>query len=137
MDAVANDAQGSRALSILVAEDNPVNQRLVSRLLEKRGHRAELVGTGREAIDAVLRGEFDIVLMDLQMPDMDGLEATLRLRALGITTPILAITAHTMPSDRERCLAAGMDGFVHKPINAALLAEAVESAAAARTAAAS
>jgi len=135
--AVIEDDIVPRSLSILVAEDNPVNQRLVARLLEKRGHGVIVVGSGREAIDATIHREFDVVLMDVQMPDVDGLEATVRIRALGIATPILAITAHNMPSDRERCLKAGMDGFVHKPIDAAHLAEAVEAAAVARPAAAS
>ncbi len=135
--AVTEGSGGVRALSILLAEDNPVNQRLAARLLEKRGHHVDVVSTGREAIDAVTHREFDVILMDVQMPDIDGLEATTRIRALGISTPILAITAHTMSSDRERCLSAGMDGFVNKPIDAALLAESVESAAAARAAPAS
>jgi two-component system sensor histidine kinase/response regulator len=108
------------ALHILVAEDNSVNQRLAERLLEKRGHRVTLVGNGREAINAVEREMFDIVFMDVQMPELDGLEATIairkRERASGNRVPVIALTAHAMKGDEERCLAAGMDGYLTKPI---------------------
>jgi CheY-like chemotaxis protein len=122
------------SLSILLAEDNLVNQRLASRLLEKRGHRVAVASTGREALDRLEREHFDLILMDVQMPDMDGLQATALIRQredpLGMHTPIVALTAHTMKGDRERCLAAGMDEYITKPIEAAKLIEIVESVAA-------
>jgi CheY-like chemotaxis protein len=123
------------SLSVLLAEDNLVNQHLVKRLLEKRGHRVTMTGSGREALEHVDRETFDIILMDVQMPDMDGLEATARIREIekgrSSYTPIIALTAHTMKGDRERCLAAGMDQFINKPIDAEHFVEVVEAAAAA------
>jgi PAS domain S-box-containing protein len=114
-------------LRILVAEDNPVNQRLVVRMLEKRGHSVALVSNGREALEALACQEFDIVLLDIQMPEMGGLDATAAIRARereqarsggpAIHIPIIAITANAMKGDRERCLAAGMDGYIAKPIH--------------------
>jgi signal transduction histidine kinase/CheY-like chemotaxis protein len=109
-----------RALRILLAEDNPVNQRLASRLLEKRGHRVVAVGNGRAALERLEKDKFDVVLMDIQMPEMDGFEATATLRqreeATGLHLPVIAMTAHAMQGDKERCLAAGMDGYISKPI---------------------
>jgi two-component system, sensor histidine kinase and response regulator len=109
-----------QSLSFLVAEDNVVNQRLIARLLEKRGHSVVLAQNGREALEALGRQSFDIVLMDGQMPEMDGFEATKRIRekesASGAHLPIIALTAHAMQGDKERCLAAGMDGYVSKPV---------------------
>ena len=123
-------------LDILLAEDNPVNQRLAMRLLEKRGHRVELAESGHEAIEWVERKRFDLILMDLQMPDMDGLEATALIRErekkAGRRTPIVALTAHTMKGDRERCLEAGMDNYINKPIDAAKFLEIVEMSAGVR-----
>jgi signal transduction histidine kinase/CheY-like chemotaxis protein/streptogramin lyase len=120
-------------LRILLAEDNPVNQRLALRLLERRGHRVEIASTGREAIDWLERERFDLILMDLQMPDMDGLEATARIRERekqhGGHTPIIALTAFTMKGDRERCLEAGMDNYINKPIDAVKFLEIVEQTA--------
>ncbi len=122
-------------LRILLAEDNVINQRLATRLLEKRGHKVEVTATGREALTMLHQGHFDVVLMDVQMPDMDGLQATALIRErearLGMHTPIIALTAHTMKGDRERCLNAGMDDFITKPVNAAELISMVESTAAA------
>jgi len=122
-------------LSVLLAEDNLVNQHLVKRLLEKRGHKVTMAASGREALAHVDRESFDIILMDVQMPDMDGLEATARIREIekrrSTYTPIIALTAHTMKGDRERCLAAGMDQFINKPIDAERFVEVVEAAAAA------
>ncbi len=120
-------------LRVLLAEDNLINQHLVKRLLEKRGHAVKLAASGREALARVEREVFDVILMDVQMPDMDGLQASARIReierARGTYTPILALTAHTMKGDRERCLAAGMDQFINKPIDAGRFVETVEAAA--------
>jgi CheY-like chemotaxis protein len=125
-----------RPLRILIAEDNPVNQRVAAGILEKRGHSVAVVGDGREAVTALAGGavgSFDVVLMDVQMPEMDGLDATAAIRARekggSAHVPIVAMTAHAMEGDRERCLAAGMDGYVSKPVEADRLIEAVESAA--------
>jgi len=107
------------ALHVLVAEDNTVNQRLVVGLLSKRGHKVEVAGNGKEALLALERAQFDVVLMDLQMPEMGGFEATAVIRENEKTTgkhvPIVALTAHAMAEDRERCLVAGMDEYVSKP----------------------
>jgi PAS domain S-box-containing protein len=116
------------ALRVLLAEDNPVNQRLALRLLEKQGHKVEVVATGVAALEALERGTFDVVLMDVQMPEMDGLEATRRYRqreGQGRRVPIIAMTAHAMKGDRERCLQAGMDGYLAKPIQLPALWEAL------------
>ena len=121
-----------RPLRVLVAEDNPVNRKLVTKLLEKRGHAVVAVETGREAVDAVARSgpPFDIVLMDLQMPEMSGFEATAAIRAGSDPSsgrvPIVALTAHAMQGDRERCLDAGMDGYLSKPIDVSELIATVE-----------
>jgi len=131
-----NHSRPALKLSVLLAEDNMINQHLVKRLLEKRGHRVMMAASGREALDHVERESFDVILMDVQMPDMDGLEATARIRKIeklrSIYTPVIALTAHTMKGDRERCLAAGMDHFINKPIDAERFVEAVEAAAAER-----
>jgi CheY-like chemotaxis protein/nitrogen-specific signal transduction histidine kinase len=106
-------------LRILLAEDNPVNQKLAVKLLEKQGHTVTVAGDGRRAVEAFQGGLFDLILMDVHMPEMDGLEATRQIRQMeaGRTrTPIIALTALAMTGDREICLAAGMDGFVAKPI---------------------
>jgi CheY-like chemotaxis protein len=133
LDAVgtSNGDMRRAPLTILLAEDNPVNQRLATRLLERRGHHVELASSGREAIEWAQRKTFDLILMDLQMPDMDGLEATavIRRHEKGGRTPIVALTAHTMKGDRERCLAAGMDNYINKPIDAVTFLEIVEMTA--------
>jgi PAS domain S-box-containing protein len=120
----------SRPLHILVAEDNIVNQKLAVRLLEKAGHTVAVAATGREALALVERDVFDAVLMDVQMPEMDGIEAVAAIRARerrnGAHLPIIAMTAHAMKGDRERCLAAGMDDYVCKPIQRQALTEALE-----------
>ncbi|MCU0223619.1 MAG: response regulator [Acidobacteria bacterium] len=120
VDESASTGGISRPLSVLVAEDHPVNQRLVTRLLEKAGHTVTVVANGREAVEAYGCGPFDVVLMDVQMPEMDGLAATRAIRAIeavrGGRVPIVAMTARAMERDREECLAAGMDGHLPKPI---------------------
>ena len=107
-------------LRVLLAEDNPVNQLLAMRLLEKRGHHVIVAHNGSEALAALDRQSFDLVLMDLQMPEMDGFEATAAIRERekggGFRLPVIALTAHAMKGDREKCLAAGMDGYLTKPI---------------------
>ena len=119
-------------LSILVAEDNMVNQKLAQRLLEKDGHRVQLVANGRAAFDAVAERAFDLILMDVQMPDLDGLEATALIRqfesAIRRRTPIVALTAGAMQSDKDECLAAGMDAYLTKPIQPAELRAAIAAA---------
>jgi CheY-like chemotaxis protein len=128
------DASGPpQPLQILLAEDNLVNQKLAVRLLERRGHCVTLASTGREAIAAFEKARFDLVLMDVQMPDMDGLEATMEIRArerqAGLHTPIVALTAHALKGDRDRCVAAGMDGYINKPIEADRFIQVVEEMA--------
>jgi len=123
-------AAPSRGSRILVAEDNIVNQRVAAGLLTRRGHAVTVVGNGREALDALRREAFDLVLMDVQMPDMDGFEATAAIREwerqTGARIRIVAMTAHAMAGDRERCLAAGMDGYLSKPIDQRALYAVVE-----------
>ena len=113
---------GHARLRVLLAEDNAVNRMVAVRLLEKRGHTVVAVENGREALHALDREPFDVVMMDVQMPEMDGLEATAAVRARegvqGGHVPIVALTAHAMKGDRERCLEAGMDAYVSKPVNA-------------------
>jgi signal transduction histidine kinase/CheY-like chemotaxis protein/HPt (histidine-containing phosphotransfer) domain-containing protein len=108
------------SLRVLLAEDNPVNQRYARVILEKQGHEVTFARNGREAVAQYQTGTFDVVLMDVQMPELDGMEATAAIRALELggtrRIPIIALTAHAMKGDRERCLAAGMDGYVTKPL---------------------
>jgi CheY-like chemotaxis protein len=114
---------------VLIAEDNKVNQRLAVRLLEKRGYSVTVVGNGRAAANAVAAERFHLVFMDVQMPEVDGLQATAEIRATdertGAHTRIIAMTAHALKGDQERCLAAGMDGYVSKPIRVEELDEAI------------
>jgi signal transduction histidine kinase/CheY-like chemotaxis protein len=111
----------SSPLSVLVAEDNLVNQRLIVRLLERAGHRVTLASNGREVVARYSEGGYDVILMDVQMPEVDGLEATAQIRALeaavGRSVPIIALTAHAMAGDREKFLAAGVDAYLPKPID--------------------
>ncbi|HEX3872098.1 MAG TPA: response regulator, partial [Pirellulales bacterium] len=122
--------RSSRPLRLLLAEDNQVNQVLAVRLLEKRGHSVVVCSNGREAVDHVEREPYDLVLMDVQMPEMDGFEATAAIRAReegnARHIPIVAMTAHAMKGDREQCMASGMDGYVTKPLQPLELFEVVE-----------
>jgi two-component system, sensor histidine kinase and response regulator len=120
----------ARLLRVLLAEDNVINQKVGVRLLEKCGHSVRVVNNGREALDVLAHEAFDLVLMDVQMPEMDGLEATAAIRTQELSTgrhqPIIAMTAHAMKGDRELCLTAGMDGYVAKPIQPRELYEVIE-----------
>jgi len=123
-------AFGGRRLRILLAEDNPVNQRVARTILEKQGHEVLLAQNGREALARAQKDRFDVILMDVQMPELDGLAATAAIREFeasrGERVPIVGVTAHAMKGDRERCLAAGMDGYVSKPIRPVTLFAAID-----------
>jgi CheY-like chemotaxis protein len=127
----AGPARAARPRRVLLADDSPVNQKLAICLLEKRGHQVVVARTGREAISYLEQQPFDLVLMDVQMPEMDGFEATAAIRRgeqiTGKRMPIIALTAHAMKGDRERCLEAGMDGYLAKPIRAQELYDVVEN----------
>ncbi len=129
--AALDPAPARRAARVLLVEDNRVNQRVVASVLEQRGHLVAIAGNGLLAVEEAGRGEYDVVLMDVQMPEMDGFEATAEIRrrerAAGRRTPIYAMTACAMKGDRERCLDSGMDGYVSKPIRTAELIALVES----------
>ncbi|HMH57450.1 MAG TPA: response regulator, partial [Gemmatimonadales bacterium] len=129
--AAERQPSAARQLHVLVAEDNQVNQQLAFRLLEKKGHRVTLVANGREAVAAIEREQFDLILMDVQMPEMSGLEATAAIRGRengGRRTPIIAMTARVLKGDREECLAAGMDDYVSKPLSPKALFQAIDAA---------
>jgi CheY-like chemotaxis protein len=124
-------------LRILLAEDNAVNQKLALRLLQQMGYRADIASNGIEAIECVERQTYDVILMDVQMPEMDGLEATRRIRDLtgfgnlsGLRKQprIIAMTANAMQGDREMCIAAGMDDYISKPIRVNELVETLMKA---------
>jgi two-component system, sensor histidine kinase and response regulator len=118
---------------VLVVEDNPVNQKVALKILEKLGHRVTLTDSGAAAIAELEQNRYDVVLMDCQMPEMDGFEATASIRALEQSVrgsrriPIIALTAGAFGSDREKCLAAGMDGYLTKPIAVDVLARTVRA----------
>ena len=118
-------------LAVLVAEDNPTNRLVITRMLERLGHTVTAVENGREAVEAVQRGRYDFVLMDVMMPELDGLGATAEIRALGGEVgdiPIIGLTANAMRADEAQCLAAGMTHFETKPISSERLAEAIRKA---------
>jgi CheY-like chemotaxis protein len=119
-------ARELRAARILLAEDNMVNQKVAVGLLRKLGYTCEVVGNGLEALRALEERCFDLVLMDCQMPECDGYETTRRVRQLGLSVPIVAMTANAMAGDRERCLAVGMDDFLTKPVSPTTLARILE-----------
>jgi two-component system sensor histidine kinase/response regulator len=123
--------EGRTSLRVLLAEDNRINQRLVVRLLEKRGHTVIVAEDGAQALKALQKNVFDLVLMDVQMPIMDGLQAAAQIRerekATGAHVPIIAMTAHAMQGDRQRFLDGGMDGYVSKPVHAQELFDAIEA----------
>lgn len=127
---ILSDVEGmDRSLNILLAEDNAVNQHLAIRLLQKMNHEVTLAHNGRQAVEMWNEGVFDLILMDVQMPDVDGLEATRQIRRIetetGRHTPIVAMTAHAMKGDREACLDAGMDGYVSKPVRVETLRQEI------------
>jgi len=128
----SSSARASRSLRILLADDNRVNQRVTTVFLEKQGHRVVVAESGRAAVEAFQKDQFDVVLMDVQMPDLDGLEATAMIRSLesGASlrrVPIIALTAHATTEDEQRCREAAMDGFLTKPVRPAQLLEALGS----------
>ena len=129
---VVNDVASSRSHRVLVVDDNPLNLRVARGLLEKRGHVVSASPDARAALEVMMREQFDVVLMDVQMPGMNGFEATaeIRRREAGLQrqTTIVAMTAHAMVGDRERCLEAGMDDYLSKPIDSRALAAVLERA---------
>lgn len=133
--AAAEEPPRVRPLRILVAEDSAVNQKLIAGLLERRGHQLVIASSGQEAVEAYRRQPFDLVLMDIQMPEMDGLEAAAAIRQIDAVTgrrvPIVAMTAYGLADDRQRCLAAGMDQYLSKPIRAKELLALITKVAAA------
>jgi two-component system, sensor histidine kinase and response regulator len=130
-ESLQKDPEPNRSLNILLAEDNPVNQKLALRLLQKRGHTVTIANNGDEALGALAKASYDLVLMDVLMPGKDGLEATAELRKRekksGYRTPVVAMTALAMKGDKERCLEAGMDGYLSKPVRPQELDSILES----------
>ncbi|CAN5912804.1 hypothetical protein BH23ACT10_BH23ACT10_09280 [soil metagenome] len=123
-------AESSRTATLLIVEDNPINQEVARELLASLGYETEVAHDGADGVDAVKARRFDAILMDCQMPGMDGYEATARIRTFeepkGRHTPIIAMTASAMVGDRQRCLAAGMDDYIAKPVSVTILAETIE-----------
>ncbi|MBS1810998.1 MAG: response regulator [Acidobacteria bacterium] len=119
-----------KSLHILIAEDNPINQKLAVRVLQKQGHTSVVANNGREALEMWEQQPFDVILMDVMMPEMDGLVAASEIRqrekVTGQHIPIIAITANAMVGDREKCLSAGMDEYISKPVDVTSLYEALE-----------
>ena len=122
-----------RPLSILLAEDNKVNQRIAVAMLRKQGHHIDVVDNGRDAVEGARSKFYDLVLMDIQMPEMDGLQATRAIRSgtANPTLPIVALTAHALAEERARCEEAGVDGFLAKPFKSADLFDAIDEVLAA------
>jgi CheY-like chemotaxis protein len=121
------DFAGQYPLQILIAEDNQVNQKLAMRVLSKLGYSADIASNGKEAITALAKVPYDLIFMDVQMPEMDGLEATQKIRNLsGIQPLIVAMTANAMQGDRDVCMKAGMDDYISKPFNIDKLVESIE-----------
>ena len=118
---ITTPASSLCSLLILVAEDNLVNQKIATKILEAAGHRVEIADNGRRAVELAAQKNFDLILMDIQMPEMSGEQATEHIRALahGSSIPIIALTAHSDVGDKERYLSVGMDGYMPKPINRA------------------
>ncbi len=126
--APAEPAMPARRLRILVAEDNQVNQQVATGLITKLGHRVDIAANGREAVEAICNLPYDLILMDVQMPEMDGFEATAAIRRLNggrADVPIIAMTANAMEGDPQKCLAAGMDDYIAKPVDRRKLANAI------------
>jgi signal transduction histidine kinase/ligand-binding sensor domain-containing protein/ActR/RegA family two-component response regulator len=127
----SSSLENEQPLQILLVEDNSINQTLALRLLQKRGHHVALAANGKEALQQIAQASFDLVLMDLQMPEMDGMQATRTIRESeresGAHLPIVAMTAYAMQGDQDRCLAAGMDGYISKPINVRELLAVVQN----------
>src|SRR5579862_3104610 len=123
--------ESKTSLKILLAEDNEINRELAVRLLTKRGHSVQVATNGRKVLDLFENGQFDTILMDVQMPEMDGFKTTAAIRSkekvTGTHIPIIAMTAHAVKGDRERCLAAGMDGYLPNSINAENFMEVLEN----------
>jgi CheY-like chemotaxis protein len=128
---VPRPLENRRRLRVLLTEDNPVNQKVAARLIEKQGHTVQIAANGLQALEALEKAEFDLVFMDIQMPEMDGLEATARIRkneaATGKHQLIVAMTAHAMKGYKDVCLTAGMDAYIVKPLNAASLVDLLDS----------
>jgi two-component system sensor histidine kinase/response regulator len=129
-EAAAAESRTDSDRHILLVEDNEVNRKFAVRVLEKAGCSVEIATNGQDAVDAYERSSFDVILMDIQMPVMDGLTATRRIRSIeegrDRRTPIIAMTANAMTGDRERCLDAGMDGYVSKPVRRGILMEEMD-----------
>ena len=122
----------SQPLRILLAEDNATSREVIRRILETEGHRVTIVTNGREVLEVLEEREFELVLMDVQMPELDGIAATRAIRGsdsplVNRAIPVIALTAHAMEGDRERCLAAGMNAYVSKPVRVAELIAAIEA----------
>ncbi len=120
-DAGQSSAIGERNLRVLIAEDNPVNQKIAARILERLGYHPHVAENGREALEALEKQPYDVVLMDMQMPEMDGLEASRQIRACYSKEArpyIVALTANSRPEERDQCIEAGMDEFITKPFTA-------------------
>jgi CheY-like chemotaxis protein len=130
--ASTNSKLTTRPLRVLVAEDTPANQKLIQTILTRRGHHVQIVANGQDAVAAVQATPYDIVLMDIQMPVMGGLEAAEAIRLIPMAAgqarvPIVALTAHAMRGDERRCLEAGMDAYVAKPIDTRKLIDLIEA----------